>query len=304
MDIEINKNGETYRLEDYGIHVKDFIVSSIPLEPQNGVIEGRAGTVDYGAYFGSRTIKVPFIMQSKDLLDFPLLRDFLFSIVVSKEPFYIRERRRKKYQAYDFVDTNEKAKDDEESRNNFVGGKRYKVRLQDSFDIDQSLEYGEGEFIFETTDLPFAESIGTTQDIEENGVDANDELWGFGMGLISDDTSLQYTHEGSKFSIYNAGNIPVHPFEQELKIVISDVVGSSSEFTLKNETTGDVFTVNERVDTFREITIDGANITRDGLQYLRKTNKQFITLKPGWNDFIIREADSAKVEFDFRFYYS
>src|SRR5699024_4778667 len=119
-------------------------------------------------------------MQSNDLLDFSLLRDFLVSVVVSKEPFYIRERRRRKYQAHDFVDTNEKAKDDEESKNSFVSGKRYKVRLKDSFDVDQSLEYGEGELAFKTTDLPFAESIGTTQDIDKNGLTYNDGLWSYG----------------------------------------------------------------------------------------------------------------------------
>src|SRR5699024_12823468 len=98
-------------------------------------------------------------MQSKDLLDFPLLRDFLFSVVVSKEPFYIRERRRRKYQAHDFVDTNDKAKDDEESKNSFVSGKRYKERLKDSFDVDKSMEYGEGELACKTNEHPLACSI-------------------------------------------------------------------------------------------------------------------------------------------------
>lgn len=302
MDIEINKNGETYRLEDYGIHAKDFIVSSIPLETLNDVVEGRSGTVDYGANFGSRTITVPFIMKSKDLLDFPLLRDFLFSIVVSKEPFYIRERRRKKYQSYDFVDTNEKARDDEETRNNFVGGKRYKVRLQDSFDIDQSLEYGEGEFIFETTDLPFAESIGTTQDIEENGVDANDELWGFGMGLTSGE-NLKYTHNGNNFSIFNAGNVGVHPFEQELKIIINNVTRPLNYLELKNETNGSSFRITVKVHESDEVVYDGANIRINGLEALRRTNRKYIQLSPGWNNFKLDGADSAEISMFFRFYY-
>src|SRR5699024_9085133 len=318
--------------------------------------------------------------------------------------------------AYDFVDTNEKAKDDEESQNNFVGGKRYKVRLHDSFDIEQSLEYGEGEFIFETTDLPYAESIGTTQDIDNaelislvpemwdqgywdangykvssdtsirlsnnikarpnteytlksygdyelmarifdddgdhvrliksglndessflmgegtshlliyisttngsqeditpsmvgkelkvsmkkthGGINSKDELWGFGMGLISDDKSLTYTHTGTSFEIFNAGNVLVHPFEQELKMEISEC--ETKKLSIKNLNTGDEKEIkNLKLSDVTEV--KGANVTKNELQYLRETNKQFISVAPGWNEFYL--SDTAKASFDFRFYY-
>src|SRR5699024_1545094 len=136
-----------------------------------------------------------------------------------------------------------------------------------------------------------------------DGISANEELWGFGMGLIADNESLKYTHTGTLFKIFNAGNVPIHPFEQELKITISDVVGSSDYLELENTTNGTIFRVNEGVSSSQEIVIDGANITSNGLQYLRQTNKQFIELDVGWNDFRINGATDAKVSFDFRFYY-
>lgn len=307
MDAQINKfNGESFTFEQYGILVKDFVVSSIPLESVYGEVEGSDRTVDYGAIFTSRTITVPFEMMSYDLLDFPLLRDTLFGLVVDKQSFYIREMRRAKPLAYNFVDTNEPAEMDPDTDNQLVGGKRYLVRLQNSFELEQMLIYGEGELVLETTELPFAESIGTTQDIEQKGISANDELWGFGMGLIADDDSLVYSHSpmpNVSFYIYNAGNVSVHPFEQDLKVTMQLINGSNDFFQLENKTNGSLFRVNEGVTIDKTIVIEGANATSNGLQYLRNTNKGFLSLEPGWNEFIMTGAERARVEFDFRFYY-
>lgn len=302
MDLQVNKkNGESFTFEEYGVIVKDFIVSSIPLISNYSRVEGSDRQLDNGVEYGSRTIRVPIHAQAYDLADFPLLRDKLFALVTSKESFYIHEMRRVKKLSYAFVDTNEPARMDPDTDNRFVGGKRYLVRLRNVYELEQIEISGEGELIFETTELPFAESIGTTQDIQNNGINANDAIWGFGMGLIADDDSLVYTHTGTSFKIYNAGNVPVHPFEQDLKITIDNIQGSTSYFELRNTTTGDLFRVNEGATG--TIVLDGPNITRNELTYLRKTNKQYITLAPGWNEFSVNGANSARVAFDFRFYY-
>lgn len=431
MDAEIiRKNGETYSFEDYGVLVKDFIVSSIPVESTFGEMEGRDGRIDKGARSGNREIRIPFSMKAYDLLDFPLLRDVLFELVTTKESFYLREKRRPKKLAYKFVDTTESPQMDESTNNQYIGGKRYLVRLQNSIEIEQVGLHGDEELIFETTELPYAESIGTSQNIQENGIDANDELWGFGMGLIADDDSLIYTHTGKSFRIYNPGNVKVHPFQQELKITISDVQGSSGGenlidssvihegmyaagynsgtgeivnspdedyflsvidvpndgvlkvyksdlekgqflvfidgegngiglirydstsntsfltrygdyveinvnnlksvypsissiqfefltvdentayiynlrdyFQLINKTNGNAFRINDQINPNQTVVLDGANVTSNSLAFLRSTNRKFIQLEPGWNEFEITGADSATVEFDFRFYY-
>lgn len=304
IDIQIKKeNGESFTFEQYGIIVKDFIVSSIPLDPVYAKPEGSDRRVDYGATYDARTIKVPFEARAHDLHDYPLIRDFLFEKINDKEPFYIREMRRTKKLAYAFVDTNEAPRMMEGTENRLLGGKRYLVRLQNTFDLDQMELDGEGELIFETTELPFAESIGTTQDIQRNGISANDELWGFGMGLIADDDSLKYTQTGTSFRIYNAGNVSIHPFEQDLKITISNIQGSNSFFELKNETNGTVFRVNETVSNDKTIVLNGPTITINSLNEFRKTNKTYVELVTGWNQFKIAGATNATVSFDFRFYY-
>src|SRR5699024_723293 len=151
-------------------------------------------------------------------------------------------------------------------------------------------------------ELPFAESIGTTADITGNVLKYSDELWSYGMGLLYDEDSHKYIYATKQFRIYNAGNVEVHPFEQYLKINIPTIFSSENYFELINKTTGDIFRVNEGMNT-RSIEIDGPNVKIDGLHALRKTNRRFISLAPGWNEFEIKGAGSARVEFDFRYYY-
>src|SRR5690625_3423422 len=194
----------------------------------------------------------------------------------------------------DETDTREYKKHDYD--NFFVGGKRYKVRLSGSFDIEQTREYGFGELVFETTDLPFSESIGTTADIEREGLSAVQARWGFGMGLQAVDETLKYEHSTTAFRIFNAGNVEVNPFEHDLKIAIE---GVSNGYELENLTTGDVFKVTESMSG--NLDIDGATVTNNGLQAFRKTNRRFITLAPGWN--YIRQNRAVKTTWDFRFYY-
>ena len=300
MDVEITKmDGTRTKLSDIGVEARDFIVSSIELNPIYTAIEGRHGHVNMGATYGTRTITVPFYFKAGDLHGVALSRDELFGLVTDIEPFYIREMRRLKehpgFICDDPTDTRKYKTNDYD--NLFVGGKRYKVRLASSFDIEQVREYGFGELVFETTDLPFAESIGTTADIDREGLSSIQARWGVGMGLFADDGTLNYTHSGRTFRIYNAGNVAVNPFEQDLVIVVNN---ASKGYELRNNTTGDTFKVTEDIAQGELFIVKGV-VTVNGLQALRATNKQFITLAPGWNDFTQNQA--RKVEFVFRFYY-
>src|SRR5690625_2731183 len=317
MDVEITKaDGTSYRLSDHDVVVRDFSVSSIEMIPTYSGIDGRHGYVDMGATYGSRTIRIPFYINAFDMLDVALIRDKLFELVSVVESFYILEMRRPKYAPMYFCDGDESVR---EYGDVYVGGKRYKVRLSSSpFEIEQMFTYGYGEMVFETTDLPFAESIVTTMDIERYGVP------NVGMGL---DPNESYIYEyrlmserafdeqfilpwqtipaeslgNTSFSIYNAG-IPIHPFEQRLKITIKNAIGSDEYIELKNITNGTTFRLNEGLGD-KELVIDRGQVTLNGLQSLRQTNKEFIELDHGWNQFEISGMDIVTVQFNFNFYY-
>lgn len=261
-----------------GVRPLDIFISSINRKISRDEVEGINGYIYKGSTFETRNIEVSLMMTARDTRDYRLLRDDVFSFFNGNDYLYISEE--------------------------YESGKRYKFTVEESFIPERfNQRISVVQFNLEMVNLPFAESIGTTQDIQNRGVNADDELWGFGMGLITDDEALKYTHTGTSFRIYNAGNVPIHPFQQELKITISNVEGSTSFLELKNETNGTLFRVNEGVTNGKTVVLDGPNITSNGLQYLRKTNKQFIELVPGWNEFTVKGATSAKVSFDFRFYY-
>src|SRR5690625_3320559 len=150
--------------------------------------------------------------------------------------------------------------------------------------------------MFETTDLPFSESIGTTADIDSNGLRYSDELWSYGMGLLYDNESHRYTHSARTFEIYNAGNVPIHPFQQELKI---SILGAGKGFELRNKTTGDVFRLTDQINGV--IVMDGVIATDNGIQVLCNTNRHIISLATGCNEY--SKNETAKISFDFSFYY-
>ncbi|WP_262365310.1 phage tail family protein [Halobacillus karajensis] len=262
-----------------GLIPLDIFVHSLDRELLTDRLEGSNRTIYRGYNDISRPIEIKFGLLSNDTKDYRLLRDAMYSLFYRYPRFYVAE----KYQP----------------------GKLYHVSVSTSFIPDRLTQtMAEARASLEIVGVPYAESMGTTADIEAEGISSDDEIWGYGMGLIAED--LIYTHTAisfSTFSIYNAGNVAIHPFEQDLKITISDVSENGNTMGLRNITTGDLFQINEALGKADVVVMDGPKITKNGLQYLRQTNKEFITLVPGWNDFIVEGAYSAKVEFDFRFYY-
>src|SRR5690625_2425617 len=148
----------------------DIFISSIQLSRDIRNIEGVDGSVDYGSRYDTRQIDLTVKLDAKDTQDYRLLRDEVYAFFNVNDYFYISERYQK--------------------------GKRYKVKVTESFIPERHNKWVSSlDIPLEIVGLPFAESIGTTLDIEENGISANDEMWGFGMGLQSVDETLKYIHD-------------------------------------------------------------------------------------------------------------
>lgn len=258
-----------------GFSPLDIFISSAEKFRQLDQVEASNRKINKGSYYSDRDIRLEVLLKAEDTEDYRLLRDETYSLFNQYDSFYVSEA--------------------------YQPGKRYLVTSDIPYIPDRifnNQQYATVDIICTKIELPFAESIGTTQDIEQNGgITYDSELWSFGMGLLHDDESHKYTHNTTTFSIYNAGNVEVHPFEQYLKITIEN---AGKNYELKNITTGDKFKYTG--DVTGTLKLDGPNITLNNLQTLRDTNKEFITLAPGWNHF---EQNQARiVEFDFRFYYS
>lgn len=269
-------SGKTISLEDADIKTLSMDISSPRIANKFSSLDFMQGKYYTGGFYEPRNIECKFLMEASARDTFSLLRDEIFQIFGSLEPFYIIDSRQK--------------------------GKLWLVRLNESFFIPQNNVYG----VFEVDFLAFegvAKSVKTTLQLEKQGI-INDDTWGFGMGLETvDDTELIYTHTGKTFKIFNAGNVSVHPFANHLKIQISKVTGATKEFTLVNRTNNSKFKVTRELLQGDVLVIDGPVIKLNSTNAAKDTTKEFIELSPGWNNFEILGASSATVSFDFNFIY-
>lgn len=263
-----------------GLKPLDIFISSIQKERQTDDLEGMSGSIDYGSVYSNRNIELYFLLRPNDTKDYRLLRDSFYDLL--DRASYVVE--------------------------SYQQGKRYNIKIDESY-VPERLQgnqtWAEANINCTSVKLPYAESIGTTQDIDTYGIDTQPESWGFGMGLIDEDT-LSYTQtitKGETIDIYNAGNVDVHPFEQELAITISGIMSSNKYFALTNMTNGSEFRATEGIKGGNVITIGRGTVKNNGSHFLRSTTKDFIILSQGNNRFKIDGATSANVRFDFRFYY-
>ena len=291
----VERDGKKAKLSDLGVIVKDFIVSSVDFEEHHEDVEGMVGGVDNGVSIGRRSISVPITFKSHDLLDFPLLRDELFELFYPNGYLYVQEMRRQKTLSYDFVDFGQKPKYEDGTENVLVGGKRYKVRIASPFDFEQFKTYGSTVLEFKTVGLPYSESVYTTKELNDTGYSALVGEYGLVDGINSDNLTYKFTERN--FSIWNAGNVTVEPETMYLKITAT---GTNGVLEIRNKTTGDTFKVN--ANHGGTLVIDGMSTQLKGTNVFRDTNKRYISLASGANEFEII-GQFTDITIDFRFYY-
>ena len=263
-------NGKRYKLsKETGYIVLKFRPESIKVTRQRESVSGRP-PVGIGTEIEGRSIHTELLFTSYDFPDHVLKRNEFFQILDSREEFYV-------------IFSEEP-------------GKRWLVSAEAFTPEPVTMTLGRCEIVL-SSESPYAESIGTTMD--ESTFDSG--LWQIGQGLIADDT--KYTHNATSFRIYNAGDVTIDPRSIPLKITYK---GMSNNLSIKNVTTGDLWNYTGITTTRHDIiTLDGVKAYRNVLgSIFKNTNWGLITLKPGWNDFVLTGAiDDFKIEFDFRFYY-
>lgn len=299
MDVEIvKKDGSSYRLSDYGV-VYDFVVNSITIEGYAEKMEGRSGQIDYGADYGVRRITIPMKFKHYDMHDYAHLRDVIYEILTDTDSYYIREMRRPKRLEYEFIDFGQVPRYKAQTRNRYVGGKQYLVRLVSEITPEQIYDGGEIEIEFETTELPFAETIYTTMDIDSDGLSDIAEKYGLSDNINTDFTA--YNHTSTSFTIWNGSNVTINP--EEVPLIISfDNVSTSGGAEVKNVTTNEEFIYNGELSG-ENIIIDGVQVTNGYVNRLRETNREFISLAPGKNEIELKNVSFDELSFDFKFYY-
>src|SRR5699024_5280105 len=101
-------------------------------------------------------------------------------------------------------------------------------------------------------------------------------------------------------NVYNAVNVTVEPERMFLHIFVVSAIGDY--ITIKNNTTGETFTLNRKMSN-RHIQVDGMVVKDSTHQMFRDTNKHFISLAPGDNSITVTGATFNEIRFNFKYYY-
>lgn len=269
--LTIIKNGETIDHRKYGLKLLSFRKESLTHRTNYEEMDGRHGAIDTGTTFGERKLKATFLMQGVDHLDYQLMIDEVYALFACEDSIELIDSRQP--------------------------GKVWTVKPSNSFEPDD-LNPRSGKFEIEfTSPSPFASSYGSTLDPFTFG----EEVWQIGQGLIPSD-SLVYRHRTNRFSIFNAGNVEIDPcLEMPLNIVYK---GASSNFTIKNKTTGQTVSYNGTSKPTDTIKLEGLRHLKNGVSIYGNTNRGYISLKPGWNDIeLAGTSGSFEISFDFFFFY-
>lgn len=322
MDLKITKlDGSSYTLGQYSVTVKDVVISPIEVEQEKQNIQGLHGTFDAGMTYRERSISVPFVFVAESLASYPLYRDLIFELVYDDEPFYVQEMRRPQEQQYEFKDTtyndtaiskdqygNDTVFDSPQSDNEVSTGKRYLVRITECEEMEQSGKKGTGSMTFTTTELPFAESIGTSLDLERDGLNYVDEpIWSYGMGLSNDPATRRYTFDISKGKaqdVYNFGNVKIDQFNQHLilRFTFKGTPASTMQFGF-NGTQCEIDLKGANVKQGDVITYESGSYFKNGLSILNSTNYGIPVMKTGKNKLTFNKAYDIEAQVECRYYY-
>ena len=258
-----------------GLMPLDIFVGSIAKERATETIEGRNGIVDYGTNYVDRSVELSMWINSSDTTDYRLLRNELYALFDTGNAFYIEETR--------------------------VPSRVLKVAVDESFIPDRlTIRNASVDVTCRTLDSVFWESKYTTLELHDSGYSATEEKYGLVDNI--DDEKVKYRFTSNNFTVYNAGNVTVDPESMYLRI-IATYVESSGDFTIRNNTTGDEFVL-KRASNGNHVRLIGMVISLGAITNIfRDTNRRFISLAPGDNEFEILNGTFGEIRFDFKYLY-
>src|SRR5699024_2642937 len=161
-------------------------------------------------------------------------------------------------------------------------------------------EYADFDINCRALDSVFWESKYTTLELHDSGYSAAADKYGIVDHI--DDEKVKYRCTENNFTVYNAGNVTVEPESMMLNIIVN-VVQSTNNFTIRNKTTGEEVIL-KRESKGSHFRIRGMVISLGSITNIfRDTNRRFISLAPGDNQFEILNGTFEEIRFEFKFLY-
>lgn len=259
-----------------GVKPLDFLVSSITKERISENVNGIPGSINYGFDYKEREITLSFWLKySHNVYDYKLMRSELYEMLDTGEYLYIADDR--------------------------LPSRILKVAIDDSYlpELINGSRFSNLELKGTGIGLPFWRTIYTTQDIEKNGYTALVEKFGMADGVHLD--YLTYTPKTNTFSIWNGGNVTIDPRHFDLSIRLLYAT-SKGNVTIENLTTGEKFIFYRQFEN-THLNIFGSQVLLGNTNWLRESNRKFISLVPGENKIKVSNVEHQGVSFDFPYYF-
>lgn len=257
-----------------GVMPLEIFIGSIQRDRIAEGFPGRSGVVDYGATDTSRPVELFLRMKSYDRIDYRLQRNEMYAVFDNMDGFYVVE---------DELPT-----------------RMLKVAMDDSYIPERLTEqYADVTINCRTLDKVYWESRYTTKELNDDGFDATVEKYGLADGI--DDTMAQYRFTEDTFEVYNAGNVTIRPEDMYLEITLRGVT-TDDVFTVKNLSTDETFEFRKAVSD-RNVYIEGMSVYEGSYNGLRDTNRKFVSLQPGVNQFEVTGGTFNEITVDFRYLY-
>ena len=258
-----------------GVIPLEIFVGSVGKERAIDTVDGRPGVVDYGFNYTDRPVSLFLRIKAADAADFRLLRNEVFATFDVGSAFYVAESD--------------------------VPSRVLKVVVDESYIPDRlTEEYADFDINCRTLDSVFWESKYTTLELHDRGYTATAEKYGLVDNI--DDEKVKYRFTSNNFTVYNAGNVTVEPESMLLNINL-DFVQSDNNFTIRNKTTGQEVVL-KRESKGSHFRIRGMVISLGSITNIfRDTNRRFISLAPGDNQFEILNGTFEEIRFEFKYYY-
>ena len=279
------------------LEVLSFMASGIKKRSGSDYSDGRPGRINYHSEDEYRTITLLVQSTAYDMQDVAHLRDAVNELFDGD--LLLREMRIKDI-TVEYESPGQRTGELQLKEPEYVNGKQIKVAMVNSPEIDDTTLVSTFTVEFETTELPYFETIYTTLELHDSGYSATAEKYGLVDNI--DDEKVKYRFTENNFTVYNAGNVTVEP-ESMMLYIRASLLDSTGNFTIRNKTTGEEIILN-RSSAGSHFTIDGMVISLGGIANIfRDTNRRFISLVPGDNEFEILNGTFEEIRFDFKFLY-
>ena len=272
---DLNYKEVSFPVDDLGFGLKSLDINVGPIIYENIYTSSSRSDQLVKRYPKDRNVSINAMFTAYNTVDWRLKRDRVYSFFRNLGVFYIAES----YQPY----------------------KLLKVIVDESYEVDRPvLRWGVFEIPLKIIDTPFKQSLHTTLDIDSEGIRWNDK-WGYGMGLSSDSSEWKYKFTNTNPRFYNAGTEDIKLIQQKGSLIRLIPKESVPWLEISDGTT--TFRLNRQTTIDSPLTLKGHQIRVNNANVLDQTNREFLTIKKGWNNWQIRGISKFEIEIDYRFLY-